>query len=103
MSFFEILVILFVSLFVLRNEDLKLIMKTLSHFRNQYFEWKNEFLEYLDLKNEATFQDEPDKINSYLKKIADMGSYYQGEYDLEEVKKFYEDCKKKHNNISNHK
>lgn len=90
MSLFELLVVFLVIFLVLKPEDLPKVIKKLKELRAFITNAKSEIAHYLDITNEAKELDEDiEKINFYLEKIASMGAEYQGEYSIEAIKAYY--------------
>ncbi|HJK86329.1 MAG TPA: DUF2672 domain-containing protein [Candidatus Megaira endosymbiont of Nemacystus decipiens] len=98
MSFFEIIVIFLVSLFLVKPEDAKHILKQFRNFKkasNKFFSSlaiPSLFTEEIKANDQEhkLFDDEAEQVNLYLKKILRLGHEYDGEYSLENVKSFYE-------------
>lgn len=96
MSLFEILVILIVSLFVMKPEDIPKIIKKIQEFKNFITNTKQEILSHFDqdmLTNKNPSSDlleyEIDQVNFYLAKISKLGSEYNGDYSLMSIKNHY--------------
>lgn len=52
---------------------------------------KNEIISQMNLSIDGKELDQnQDEINNYLKKISDIGGHYNGDYDLNNIKKYYE-------------
>lgn len=96
MSFSEFILIFCVAFFVIKPEDLKFLVKKIFSIRSYItdsYTKVNSFIESNITDKEITIlpNDETEQINSYLSKILSAGYAYEGEYDLDKVKKFYED------------
>lgn len=93
MSLSELLVILIICIFVIKPEDipvivaklkeLKLLITNIKHQILSQFEQVVNPLEQEDLKAET------EQINFYLQRITDLGAIYKGDYSLIAVKKRY--------------
>lgn len=97
MSFFEILVVLIVSLLVIKPEDIPQIIKKAKEFRAFITDTKKEIFAHFDPEmnikaNQNATKDldmQMEQMNFYLEKISDLGAEYKGEYSLELVKEHY--------------
>lgn len=91
MSFSELIIILIVIVLVIKPEDLPSIFKQIRKFRSYFTDTKNEILSQMNISLDGNeLGQNQDEINDYLKKISDMGSHYNGEYDLDKIRKHYE-------------
>ena len=93
MSSSELFLILLVGLLVLRPEDIPNFFKQIRRWYNFWLDTKKSLISKIDLSldTDKNFNSQDHEIiNDYLKKISDMGSCYNGEYDLDKVQKFYE-------------
>lgn len=99
MSFSEILVILIVSAFCIKPQDIKEILTQIRHFR-QFIKSNqqriNAYLELDEEQNRASIMSDCglDEMNGYLAKILSLGHEYSGEYNIDEIKKYYHSIKK---------
>ncbi|MCP5369461.1 MAG: hypothetical protein H6909_02070 [Rickettsiaceae bacterium] len=104
MSFAEIIVILVISVFCIKQQDIKEVLIKFRQFRKFTKEQQKKISSYLeldsDLKPNSIISDfGVDEINTYLAKILSMGHEYQGEYNIDEIKKYYDSIKKSHARI----
>lgn len=99
MSFSEILVILIVSVFCIKPQDIKEILTQIRQFR-QFIKSNqkkiNAYLELDEQDNRVSIISDcgVDEINVYLAKILSLGHEYRGEYNIDEIKKYYDSIKK---------
>lgn len=99
MSFSEILVILIVSVFCIKPQDIKEILTQIRQFRQFIKSNQQKINAYLELdeeQNRASIMSDfgVDEINGYLAKILSLGHEYSGEYNIDEIKKYYDSIKK---------
>jgi Sec-independent protein translocase protein TatA len=94
MSFFEIIVIFFVAILVLKPEDAGALVRQIRKLGNFISETKKEVYEHLDVSDVERAKNllvsEQEKINEYMKKIASLGHIYEGEYDLKKIQLYYQ-------------
>jgi Sec-independent protein translocase protein TatA len=96
MSLGEIAVIFFIAFLVLSPKDMKKLLQSFYRARKYFtqIEKKIHTIIHQELKEIEESKDhllaEFHDINYYMKKIIDLGSVYQGNYDLEDVKNYYE-------------
>lgn len=94
LSFSEILLILLVAILVLKPEDIPSIMKYFLKLKKQVFGIKEYFLNvFREIEGKALGTelkvDEINEINEYVKKIHELGLRYDGEYKIEDVRRYY--------------
>jgi Sec-independent protein translocase protein TatA len=94
LSFGEILLILLVAILILKPEDLQSIMKYFLKLKKQILEIKEYFGKVFREIEEKTLnkdlnKDEINEMNSYVKKIQELGLTYDGEYNTEDLRKYY--------------
>lgn len=98
MSFSEILVILIVSVFCIKPQDLKEILDYIRQFRRFIKTNQQKINSYLELDEGQRGSIISDlglnEMNIYLAKILSLGYEYSGEYNIDEIKKYYESIKK---------
>lgn len=99
MSFYEILVILIVSVFCIKPHDIKEILAYIRQFRQFIKTNQQKINTYLQLDegqpSGSIISDVGlDEMNTYLAKILSLGHEYSGEYNIDEIKKYYESIKK---------
>lgn len=94
MSFGEILIVLAASLIILKQEDIPIIAKAIKNSYKYILAFKKQIND--ELNEIASFGEDTqeslksgDTINFYLRKIAEYGVKYDGEYDLQTIKAFY--------------
>lgn len=87
MGISEIIVILLVAVLLAKPDDIPNLAKKIKQTRKYFNNLKSDIISHFDLEEEK-FEDH-DKINYYLEKIASHGETYDGEYDLEQVKKHF--------------
>lgn len=96
MSLFELLLVVVVGFFVLKPEDIRLILAKVKQVRSFINSTKQEIMSHIDpditdVKNSDSynFKEEMEQVNFYLEKIANLDSEYQGEYSLPLIKEHY--------------
>ncbi len=99
MSFSEILVILIVSVFCIKPQDIREILKQIRQFRQFIKSNQQRINAYLELdedQNRTSIMADfgVDEMNTYLAKILSLGHEYSGEYSIDEIKKYYFSIKK---------
>ncbi len=94
MSIGELLIILLVMILVIKPSDWPIIFKKINSFKNSALKFKKELLSNLDPTTDDAFSSQ-EEINFYLEKIFKAGGVYEGDYDLEKIKKTYDDLQKK--------
>ncbi len=96
LSFGEILLILLVAILILKPEDLPSIMKYFLKLKKQIFKIKEYFGKvFHEIEEKALSKDEINEINGYVKKIQELGFTYEGEYNAEDLRKYYLSAVKK--------
>jgi len=92
MSLFELLVVFVVAFLVLKPEDVPHIAKKIKEFYNFFTTTKAEITSYLDLSQKSSIKvdEDIDRINFYLEKIANLGGKYEGEYSLTKIRDYYQ-------------
>jgi Sec-independent protein translocase protein TatA len=99
MSLFELLVVLIVGILVAKPEDLPKIAAKLKEIRAFITNTKKEITSQItsildedsdEKEKEQDFASEMEQMNFYLEKISSLGSDYQGEYSLSEIKSHYQ-------------
>lgn len=90
MSIAEILVILVIAIIVIKPEDMPTILKYIKGIRRYLRSLSSDIMSKLDE------DEDPEEINQYLEKIMALGDKYEGEYELELIKKHYSKLLKKH-------
>ena len=96
MSLGEIAVIFFVAFLVLSPSDIKKLLQYIKKTKRCFLHIEHnvhrivsqELSKIEDSKDDIT--SELHDINYYMKKIIDLGSAYQGSYDLDSVRNYYE-------------
>lgn len=94
MGMLELLVIFVVTIILVKPEDIPKIAQKIKQVRAYFTKGKADILSYLDIdavgsgQEKLTLEDQ-DKINYYLEKIASHGESYNGEYDLEKIKDYF--------------
>lgn len=89
MGISEILVILVVAVLLTKPEDIPKIAKKIRQVRKYFRNLKSDIASHFDLGEEKFEDQDHDKINYYLEKIASHGQTYDGEYDLDQIKKYF--------------
>lgn len=98
MSLFELLVVVIVGILVAKPDDLPKIATKLKEIRAFITNTKKEITSQINSifdedseKNdkEQDFDSDMEQMNFYLEKISALGSDYQGEYSLSEIKSHY--------------
>lgn len=91
MSFSELLVVILILFVVLKPEDIPKLAGFLKSLHKSIFKIKSQFKkEFLDISDKVAFDPkDKDTINFYLTKISELGSEYEGDYDINKVKSFY--------------
>ena len=103
MSFAELFVVFLVATIVLSPKEIKQIIFYFQKIQSIFQNIKKDFLQNIISANQDLIKDsdlilkEVQEINFYLTQISNSGSLYQGEYNLEKIKKHYETLQ---NNIS---
>lgn len=91
MGISEIIVIILVAIILVKPEDIPKLAKKLKQARSYFTDIKSEIISQIDLGEDQKFaEQDQDKINYYLEKIASYGETYDGEYDLNQIKKRYD-------------
>lgn len=92
MSMFELLVIFMVAFFVMKPEDLPLIIEKIRDFYNFLTRAKMEISSYFDLdqKDDIVTDNNLEQINFYLEKIANLGGKYDGKYSVNKIRDHYQ-------------
>ncbi|MDF2965947.1 MAG: hypothetical protein K0Q51_1335 [Rickettsiaceae bacterium] len=93
-SFSEIIVVLIVAVLVLKPEDVPILAKKFKELKNYFIDFKKEINKNIDqLTDQADItkaaEEDIEEINFYLKRIVELGSSYNGNYDLEEIRSHY--------------
>lgn len=94
MSFGELIVIVIIAIFVIKPEDLPIIMKKLLQLQKSFRNFKNNALSYIEETIEADDKkiiDDVNDINFYLQKIISIEGNYEGEYSKKAVKDKYQE------------
>mgnify|MGYP000482276358 CR=1 FL=1 len=99
MSFSEILVILIVSIFCITPQDLKEILAKIQQIKKFVKSSQQKINSYLELdeeRNHGSIMSDfgVDEINTYLAKILSLGHEYSGEYNIDDIKKYYDSIAK---------
>lgn len=92
MSFGELCVVAIVAIIIMKPEDLPIIIKKIKYARKYIAHLKIEIINYFDKElriDHKELEQDVDEINSYIKKIINLGSDYKGDYSLEDVKDKY--------------
>jgi Sec-independent protein translocase protein TatA len=92
MSFGELCVVAIVAIIIMKPEDLPIIIKKIKYARKYIAHFKTEIINYFDKElriDHKELEQDVDEINSYIKKIINLGSDYEGDYSLEDVKDKY--------------
>ena len=95
MSLGEIVIIILVSIFVCKPEDIKFMIKTFYKLKDYLQNIKQEIIkpiqkEVEEIKSvDLSTQETIEEMNFYLEKIASLNESYKGEYCLESIKKHY--------------
>jgi len=94
MSFSELMVVAIVAFLVLSPQDLKNLFKFFHSLRQQFHSIKQQVFQQINDNINTTdimqVKDELDKINYYITQIHDLGSVYEGEYNLQQVQEAYQ-------------
>ena len=98
LSLSEIVIMLLVSLFILKPEDLPVIFKKLGEIRNYILGIKEEVLGSVSKELDIDLKDDLEVMNRYLAKIIEVDGEYHGPYDLASVKKKHKSLIKKQKN-----
>lgn len=88
MSISELLLVALVFVFLIRKQDLKLIISKAKEMQAMYYNFKADLFSKITNDN-AQFNNDLEEINFYLSKIVNLGSEYQGDYSLSGVKNHY--------------
>ncbi len=93
MSFSEFIVVALVAFLLLSPKDLKSLFKFLHSLQQQFRGIRQQVFKHIDEQISQTnlidVKDEIEKINYYITQIHELGSVYNGEYNLEEVQEYY--------------
>lgn len=101
MSFAEITLVLLLAFLLFDLKDFESIIKELAKIFREISKFKNQLTNELenltaqpkqnDLINNISQNTEANiiQINQYLSKIIEFGGQYQGEYELDQIKKYY--------------
>lgn len=92
MSFGELCVVSIVAIIIMKPEDLPAIIKKFKYVRKYIARLKIEVINYFDKELQIEHKElgqDVDEINSYIKKIINLGSNYEGDYSLPDVKDKY--------------
>ena len=98
MSIFEIITIIIVAIFVIKPEDIPVIVKKLKELKNYITSTKNELYSHIEseigtindsVTHETDFEKNIEQINFYLKKISLLDNEYQGKYHIDDIKAHY--------------
>ncbi|MCF8462974.1 MAG: DUF2672 domain-containing protein [Rickettsiaceae bacterium] len=101
MSFAELFVVFIVASIVLSPKDIKQIILYFQKIQKEFYRIKDTFLKNLSNKSQDLVVEsdimltEVQEINFYLNEISNLGSMYQGEYDLEKIKAHYKTLQNK--------
>ncbi|WP_316353359.1 Sec-independent protein translocase subunit TatA/TatB [Candidatus Trichorickettsia mobilis] len=98
MSLGELLVIVLVALFVLKPEDIPVILNKIKQFKLFCSNLKDQAISYIDPQDNNKNQElttNITEINFYLEKIIALQDNYQGEYSLEQIKSKYQELVQK--------
>ena len=103
MSFYEILIIGIIAILLIKPEDIPVIIKKFKQFKRLFTTTKEQI--YSQIKECADFDEESKainpkvkpnelsdeiiKVNYYLNRLAELGIMYDGEYDLDKIKEYY--------------
>ena len=103
MSLGEILVVIIVAIFVMKTEDIVIILKKLHQLKTYLLTTRNEILSYIgkDLQIDKPELNNLDELNFYLQKIISIKGSYEGDYSLHEIKKRYYELIKNEIDASN--
>ncbi len=105
LSFSEILLILLIAVLILKPEDLPTIMRYFLKLKKYVLEIGDYFKKTLsEIEKNTLNKDEISQINDYVKKINELGLIYDGEYNVDELRKYYLSAVKKikENDKNNH-
>lgn len=83
MSLPELLIVMFVGVFVLKPADMKAVIKAVRNFTKYLSKIKDEIFASIDEPEDQ------EQINNYMKKILSISGKYEGEYDLPSIKAYY--------------
>lgn len=105
MGISELAVIILVVIILVKPDDIPKLAKKLKQIRSYFVNIRSEIISQIDIDSNESQQfveEDQNKINYYLEKIASYGEVYEGEYDLNLIKKRFDDVvSKKVNNIKN--
>ena len=90
MSLIELLVILVIILLVLKPEDIPVLfrgVKKIKNYLNNIIEDISKLIEEGNIKIDDEYLTD---LNRYLKTIIEIQGYYNGKYNLEDIKDCYE-------------
>lgn len=92
MSLSELLVIVIVAFVFLKPEDIGPIVKQIKDLYIFLLKIRDEILYSLNLDQLANIKkdNDIDKIDFYLEKIANLGKKYEGEYSLSKIRDYYQ-------------
>ncbi len=99
MSLFELLVVIIVGVLVSKPEDLPKMIAKFKEIRAFVINTKKEIMSHIDPIGElessvaedvnTDFGAEMEQMNFYLEKISSLGSEYEGEYSMMDIKNHY--------------
>lgn len=101
MSFGEFFIIILVGLVILKPTDIPCLVKYIKKLYQSFAKFKKDLeKEFQEVISDSSINPEDkETINFYLKKIAEIGSTYEGEYNISDVKKYYQKLVKSDKNI----
>lgn len=96
MSIFEFFVVIIVGLLVLKPEDVPQVIEKFKEVKLFFSQAKREIKssiesipEFKELMHSDDLESDSDQMNTYLEKIANLGSVYEGEYSLISIRNHY--------------
>lgn len=88
MSIFELLVVFIVAILLIKPADIPHIAKNIRYIIKYIKSIQKDFFSYFE------DMDETEEINKYLTKIIELDGEYKGDYDLVEIRKYYQKLKR---------
>lgn len=90
LSFGEIIIVILVALLVVKPADIPIIIKKIHQLKSYFTNIKTTALSYVTKELDiASFEQNPEHLNFYLQKIINIQGFYDGEYNLTELKAKY--------------
>lgn len=92
MSLFELLLIVFVAVLLIKPDDIPVLSKNIAKIYSIFKEQKDRMLSHIFVEiaeEDKNIEANKDQINYFLDRIAYLGDNYSGDYDLEKIKSHY--------------